>query len=225
MECLLGPVLVKPPWSRVKFDSKRAINETEHRRICAREADPERRTFHELCSDLGGSQGDIAPLSAEQVNGGGAPSAIAGTRPVSTPRSRSAPNWRRSCARRQSQAHYSRTSARFVLEIGRQSSSNGAAVSGSQGSRSTVAYTRGLHGESAGIPRTLRTAGPRARQQGCPSRLRQGKRWARSVPRRARSPGLTSPSTRRRSGRQSGMDIRPRFIFGGHGAHLPLREL
>lgn len=69
MECLLGPVLVKPPWSRVKFDSKRAINETEHRRICAREANPERRTFHELCSDLGGSQGDIAPLSAEQVNG------------------------------------------------------------------------------------------------------------------------------------------------------------
>jgi len=68
MNWLLGPVLVKPQWPKVQYASKRAITEAEQRSICGREGNAERRAIYELCWHLGGSQGDIASLGAEDID-------------------------------------------------------------------------------------------------------------------------------------------------------------
>lgn len=57
---------ILPSW--VYHASKRAITEEEHLKIIEREKNPERRAFYELCWYLGGSQKDIAELTAEDVN-------------------------------------------------------------------------------------------------------------------------------------------------------------
>lgn len=62
------PVLPKRQWPTVRYGVKRAITLDEHLRIIERERNPERKTFYELCWHLGGSQGDIANLSAEDVD-------------------------------------------------------------------------------------------------------------------------------------------------------------
>jgi integrase len=56
------------PWPAVRFAEKRAIRLDEHLAILAAERNPERRAFYELCWQLGGSQGDIANLSGEDVD-------------------------------------------------------------------------------------------------------------------------------------------------------------
>jgi hypothetical protein len=47
---------------------KRAITREEHAAIVARELNPERRAFYQLCWHLGGSQTDIATLTAEDID-------------------------------------------------------------------------------------------------------------------------------------------------------------
>ncbi len=64
------PLLPKALWPAVKPRPKRAITETEHRRILGRETNPERADFYELCWHLGGAQGDIASLQAGDVDWG-----------------------------------------------------------------------------------------------------------------------------------------------------------
>jgi len=62
------PVLPKKQWPKVRYGPKRAIAAQEHQRIVEREHNPERRAFYELCWLLGGSQGDIANLTAEDID-------------------------------------------------------------------------------------------------------------------------------------------------------------
>jgi integrase len=68
MKWLPWPVLAPKLWPKVKFKKKRAIKYEEQLRIIAREKNPERRNFYELCWHLGGSQGDIANLEAEDID-------------------------------------------------------------------------------------------------------------------------------------------------------------
>jgi hypothetical protein len=68
MNWLLGPVVVRRHWPKIKFREKRAITLEEHGRIVEREGNPERRAFYELCWHLGGAQTDIASLHAEDVD-------------------------------------------------------------------------------------------------------------------------------------------------------------
>ena len=68
MGWLPWPVLPKRKWPRVEYGAKRAITWEEHQRIVAREQNPERRSFYELCWLLGGSQGDLASLTAEDID-------------------------------------------------------------------------------------------------------------------------------------------------------------
>ena len=68
MNWLPWPIIPKRLWPAVKFKPRRAITIEEHRLILAREQNPERRAFYELCWHLGGSQMDIANLMAENID-------------------------------------------------------------------------------------------------------------------------------------------------------------
>jgi integrase len=68
MNWLPWPLIPKRLWPEIEYRPKRAITLEEHQRIAAREQNPERRDFYELCWHLGGSQTDIANLEAEQID-------------------------------------------------------------------------------------------------------------------------------------------------------------
>lgn len=68
MGWITRPILPKRLWPFVRHHPKRAITLAEHRRIVARENNPERREFYELCWQLGGAQGDIANLTADDID-------------------------------------------------------------------------------------------------------------------------------------------------------------
>ena len=68
MDWLLKPVIPKASWPKVTFKTKRAVTADEHHRIIEREKNPERRAFYQLCWHLGGSQMDVANLTAEDVD-------------------------------------------------------------------------------------------------------------------------------------------------------------
>ena len=65
---LLAPVLPPKQWPPVRHGAKRAISLEEHQRILAREGNAERRAYYALLWELGGSQGDIAKLSAGDID-------------------------------------------------------------------------------------------------------------------------------------------------------------
>jgi len=69
MDWLLKAIIPKRQWPKVTHASKRAITEEEHLKIIERERNPERRAFYQLCWYLGGSQKDIAQLTAEDAEG------------------------------------------------------------------------------------------------------------------------------------------------------------
>jgi integrase len=68
MGWLPWPVLPKRQWPAIEFNEKRAITPEEHRRILDREPNEETRNFYELLWHLGGSQSDVATLTAENVD-------------------------------------------------------------------------------------------------------------------------------------------------------------
>lgn len=68
MNWLPRSIIPKRQWPAVQFKEKRAITFDEHQAIVSREKNPERKTFYELCWQLGGSQGDIANLRGEDVD-------------------------------------------------------------------------------------------------------------------------------------------------------------
>ncbi len=68
MDWIPKSVIPKRQWPAIKFKEKRAITFAEHQAIVAREQNLERKKFYELCWHLGGSQGDIACLNAEDVD-------------------------------------------------------------------------------------------------------------------------------------------------------------
>jgi integrase len=65
---LLAPVLPPRQWPKVRYRPKRGITRQEHEKIIEREQNPERRAFYQLLWELGGSQGDIAQLNAEDID-------------------------------------------------------------------------------------------------------------------------------------------------------------
>lgn len=65
---VLAPVLPPKQWPKVQHKQKRGTTREEHEKIIARELNPERRAFYELLWELGGSQGDIAKLTAEDID-------------------------------------------------------------------------------------------------------------------------------------------------------------
>ncbi len=68
MDWIPKAVIPKRQWPAIQFKDKRAITFVEHEAIISRERNPERKKFYELCWHLGGSQGDIACLHAEDVD-------------------------------------------------------------------------------------------------------------------------------------------------------------
>lgn len=68
LQWLPAPLLPKHQWPAVKHAEKRAVTSDEHQRVIAREQNPERRAFYECCWHIGGSQGDIAALHAEDID-------------------------------------------------------------------------------------------------------------------------------------------------------------
>lgn len=68
MAWLPWPVLPKRQWPTIEFKEKRSITADEHRAIAAREGNEETRSFYELLWELGGSQTDVATLTAENVD-------------------------------------------------------------------------------------------------------------------------------------------------------------
>jgi integrase len=65
---LSWPILRKKQFPKVRFKPRRGITEEEHQCIIAREGNEERRDYYELCWLLGGSQGDIARLTDEDID-------------------------------------------------------------------------------------------------------------------------------------------------------------
>ena len=68
MHWLPWPVLPKQHWPPLVYQAKRAITLDEHRLLLANERCPVRRAFYELLWHLGGSQTDIARLTAENID-------------------------------------------------------------------------------------------------------------------------------------------------------------
>ena len=68
MNWLPRSIIPKRQWPAIHFKDNRAITLAEHLAIIDREKNLERKTFYELCWHLGGSQGDIASLKAEDVD-------------------------------------------------------------------------------------------------------------------------------------------------------------
>ena len=68
MHGLPWPVLPKLHWPPIQFAHKRAVTLDEHRKLMARETSPARRAFYELLWHFGGSQSDMARLTAEDID-------------------------------------------------------------------------------------------------------------------------------------------------------------
>ena len=62
------PVLPKSNWPTVDYKEKRAITWDEHQKIIEREHNPATRAYFQLLWCLGGSQTDMAQLTAEDVD-------------------------------------------------------------------------------------------------------------------------------------------------------------
>jgi len=70
MNWLPWSVLPKKQWPTPQYGEKRAITLEEHQLVVANEGNTEKRAFYQLLWHLGGAQGDIANLTAENVDWG-----------------------------------------------------------------------------------------------------------------------------------------------------------
>jgi integrase len=68
MHWLPWPVLPKLHWPAVRHKDRRAITAEEHQMIIEREHNPEIRAYYQLLWHLGGSQTDIAELTAADID-------------------------------------------------------------------------------------------------------------------------------------------------------------
>ena len=68
MNWLPASIIPKRQWPPVRFKEKRAITLDEHDKIIERERNPSTRAFYQLLWHLGGSQSDIATLTAEDID-------------------------------------------------------------------------------------------------------------------------------------------------------------
>jgi integrase len=68
MDWIPKSIIPKKQWPKIEFKDKRAITFAEHQKILAAEHNPEYRAYYELLWHLGGSQSDIANLSADDID-------------------------------------------------------------------------------------------------------------------------------------------------------------
>jgi len=68
MDWLPWPILPRKRWPVIRFKQKRAITWQEHQKILAGENNPEWHSYYELLWHLGGSQTDIASLTAADID-------------------------------------------------------------------------------------------------------------------------------------------------------------
>ncbi len=68
MSWLPWPIVPKRQWPPVRYKEKRAVTLEEHEKIVARERNPATWAFYQLLWHLGGSQTDIATLTAKDID-------------------------------------------------------------------------------------------------------------------------------------------------------------
>jgi integrase len=68
LEWVLRPVLSKRAWPKIKYGDRRGITQTQHEAVLAVTPNQEYRLYFELLWQTGGSQTDIANLSAEDID-------------------------------------------------------------------------------------------------------------------------------------------------------------
>jgi len=68
MSWLPWPLLPRKRWPVIRFKDKRAITWQEHQKILGGENNPEWRAYYELLWNLGGSQTDVARLTAQDID-------------------------------------------------------------------------------------------------------------------------------------------------------------
>lgn len=68
MGWLLGPIIPRGKWPPIKYKSKRAITEEEHKRIVQSESNAQRKIYYQLLWHLGASQHDMAQMKAENID-------------------------------------------------------------------------------------------------------------------------------------------------------------
>jgi integrase len=68
MKWLLTPVLPRAKWQKVHFKEKRGLLWAEHLQIIDREPNREYKNFYELLWHCGGSQSDVASLTADNID-------------------------------------------------------------------------------------------------------------------------------------------------------------
>ena len=68
MGWIASPIIPRRQWPKVRYAAKKAITEEQYLRIIDREQNPEKRAFYQLLWHLGGSQTDIASLTAEAID-------------------------------------------------------------------------------------------------------------------------------------------------------------
>jgi integrase len=68
MHWLPNPIIPRRQWPKIEFGERRAISWQEHQKILADERNPEWQAYYQLLWHLGGSQTDIATLTAEDID-------------------------------------------------------------------------------------------------------------------------------------------------------------
>ena len=68
MGYLAVPIIPRRQWPKVRYATKKAVTEEQYRQIIGREQNPEKLAFYQLLWYLGGSQTDIAILTAEAID-------------------------------------------------------------------------------------------------------------------------------------------------------------
>ena len=68
MGYLAIPIIPRRQWPKVRYAEKKAITEEQYLQIIDREQNPEKRAFYQLLWHLGGSQTDIAILTANAID-------------------------------------------------------------------------------------------------------------------------------------------------------------
>ncbi len=63
-----APIIPRRQWPKFRYATKKAITAEQYQQIIEREQNPEKRAFYQLLWHLGGSQTDIAILTAEAID-------------------------------------------------------------------------------------------------------------------------------------------------------------
>ena len=68
MSWIAAPIIPRRQWPKVRYPTKKAITADQYQQIIGREQNPQKLAFYQLLWHLGGSQTDIACLTAEAID-------------------------------------------------------------------------------------------------------------------------------------------------------------